>query len=138
MTIIWSVVLGAISFVAGQIFQQYALAPIQEFRRQRADAIYFAVRFRDFAGSELSWDAEEKSNIKQMRAALIYSMELIPAYDILSRARFLGLPERLDVKSAADEIAKLATIVNAKSQATVMSDMKIAERVAAYLGAKIV
>jgi hypothetical protein len=57
MEIILSVVLGIISFVCGQIFQQYVLVPIQAFARQRADTIYFAVHFKD---SSINWDAEDK------------------------------------------------------------------------------
>jgi len=92
MDVVWTVTLGIISFVFGQMFQQYISAPLKEFRQQRADAIYFAVRFKDFPKSDLSWDADEKSNIKQMSAALIYSIELIPRYDFLSRARSLACP----------------------------------------------
>ena len=137
MTVVWSVVLGAMSFVAGQIFQQYILSPIQEFRRQRADAIYFAVRFLDFSRSDLTWEAEEKTSIKQMKAALVYSLELIPFYDLLSRLRLLGLPHRRDVKAAADEIAKLASIVNSKTHTSVPIDASIAEKVGSFLGVKI-
>jgi len=135
MQIVWSVVLGSLSFVLGQIFQQYILTPIQEFGRQRADAIYFAVRFMDLTNSTLSWSAEDKATIKDMKAVLYCSLEMIPNYAVWQL--LFRLPNRTNIKKAADEIAELAIIVNNKSGAVLASDARKAEEVAMLLGAKI-
>jgi len=71
-----AVVSGVIVFILGQIFQQHILEPIREFRRQQADAIYFALHFIELVNEDVTWDGEDKKAVKQMHAALIQSMEL--------------------------------------------------------------
>jgi hypothetical protein len=115
--------------VSGQILQQHFLVPIQEFRTQRADTIYFAVRFKDLTNTSLSWDAEEKASVKQMRAALIYSMELVPFYSFWTM--MFGLPTKVNVTKAADEIAS-------KPRAVVANGTNIAEAIVTLLGGKVV
>lgn len=131
-----TIVAGVIVFLCGQILQQFILAPVQEFRQQRADTIYFTLRFKDLLDSNLKWDDGEKTGINQMKAALIYSLELIPWYDFLSGTRVFGLPKRENVHLAAHKIGKLADIVNSKSGAVLHRDLPIAEEIGALLGAK--
>jgi hypothetical protein len=131
-----TIVAGVIVFLLGQMLQQFILEPIQEFRRQRADMIYFVVRFKDLTDSALAWEDEEKSNVKQMKAALICSVELIPFYDALSLLRIFGLSKRLKVHRAAEKIGALANIVNAKLGAILSNDLIIAKEIVSLLGAK--
>jgi hypothetical protein len=137
MQIFATIIAGVIVFLLGQMLQQFLLAPIQEFGRQRADAIYFAVRFKDLMDARLLWDAVEKDSVKQMKAALIYSVELIPFYDFLSDMKIFGLPRRLKVREAAKKIGMLASIANSKSGATTHGDILIAQEIVTLLGAKI-
>jgi len=137
MQMLLAIVAGVIVFFLGQMLQQFILEPIKEFRKQRVDAIYYVVRFRDLTDSKLVWDNEEKNYVKQMRAALIYAVELIPYYDLLSYLKIFGLPCRSNVHHAAEKIGMLANIVNAKSGAVMPRDLIIAEEIAKFLGAKI-
>jgi hypothetical protein len=137
MQMLWTIVAGVIVFFLGQMIQQCILEPINEFRRQRADTIYFVIRFRDLIDSDLGWDDEERRNVKQMRAALIYALELIPCYDLLSSSKMFDLPNRSNVHHAAEKIGILANIVNAKSGAVNSQDLMIAHEIAKLLGAKI-
>ena len=98
--------------------------------------MYFAVRFKDLTNTSLSWDAEEKASVKQMMAALIYSMELVPFYSFWTM--MFGLPAKVNVTKAADEIAKLASIVSSKSGAVVANGTNIAEAIVTLLGGKVV
>jgi len=137
MQMLASIIAGVGIFILGQIFQQFILMPLQEFSRQRADAIYFIVRFKDLTNSSLVWDAEEKRNVKQMKAALAYSVELIPFYDALASARIFGLPKRLNVHAAAKKIGILADFVNSKSGTIAPRDIDVAQEIATLLRAKI-
>jgi|GEM_PF-6997476 hypothetical protein len=136
MEILLTIVAGVIVFFLGQMLQQFILEPIKEFRKQRADAIYYVVRFRDLTDSSLVWDADEKNYVKQMRAALIYSIELIPYYSLLSSLKIFGLPDRSKVHRAAEKIGMLANIVNTKSGAVIPRDLILAEEIGELLGAK--
>ncbi|HWX85179.1 MAG TPA: hypothetical protein VNZ48_16395 [Xanthobacteraceae bacterium] len=79
----------------------------------------------------------KKSDVKQMKAALIYSVELIPFYGALSLLRIFGLPNRQKVHRAAEKIGALAIIVNAKSGAILSRDLIIAEEIVTLLDAKV-
>ena len=138
MQILLTIVAGVVVFLLGQMLQQFILEPMKEFRTQRADAIYFVARFltsSDF--SKLDWDRDEKSDIKQMSAALIFTIELIPCYDLLSAAKIFGLSSRSNVRDAAAKISMLADIVNAKSEVVISRDVDLAQEIAKLLGAKI-
>jgi len=128
---------GVVVFVLGQMLQQYILAPIAEFGRHRADAIYFVVRYIDLTNSSLGWDSEERKEIKQMKAALIYSFELIPHHELLSNLRIFGVPKEEDVREAATKIGKLAKIVTSGSGVAIDRDLQDAQEIISRLGSKM-
>ena len=85
MTIILSVILGAISFVAGQIFQQYILAPIQEWRgMKKFRRIVYAGQRDEAALLQCGWlieyfqevDIPIHPNLRQTYQVLLTKLEI--------------------------------------------------------------
>jgi len=135
ITIPTAVVSGVIVFILGQIFQQYVLEPIREFRRQRADAIYFAIHFIEFVNHEATWNDEDRETVKQMRAALIISAQLVPCFRLLSK--IFGLPNFSNVEKAATKIASLGKLVDSRPRKGEPTSLKLARDIGDLLGVKI-
>jgi len=111
MNVLTAVLVGVIVFLIGQTLQQFVLERIKEFNTQRADTFYYLVRVRD-----AKWDADEKRDIRHMRSALIYSVELVPFYNVLAAMWVFGLPQKENVRKAADLVQKIADQVNSSSK----------------------
>jgi hypothetical protein len=137
ITVTTAVFSGVVVFILGQIFQQNILEPVREFRRQRADAIYFAIHFIEFVNHDTVWNDEDRQTIKQMRAALIISAQLIPCFRLLSKSKILGLPNFENVEKAATNIASLAKIVDSRTRKGEPSSIKLAREIGDLLGVKI-
>lgn len=137
ITVVTAVISGVVVFTLGQIFQQYVLEPIREFQRQRADAIYFAVHFIEYVNHETDWDDDDRKIVKQMRSALLVSVQLIPCFDSLSRLKVFGLPSRDNVNKAAKNISFLAQRLDGPMRKGEPSDIALGHEVGILLGSKI-
>lgn len=129
ITVTMAVVSGVIVFILGQIFQQYILEPIREFRRQKADAIYFAIHFIEFVNHEVDWSEEDRQTVKQMRAALIISAQLVPCFRVLSKFKVFGLPSYENVEKAAANIAHIGKLVDSRPRKGEPSSLKLAREI---------
>jgi len=133
VTVTTAVVSGVIVFVLGQIFQQYILEPLREFRRQRADAIYFVLHFIDLVNGDVAWDQEDKKEVKKMHAALIQSMVMVPCFEFLSRLKVLRLPNGKGVRAAAKKMAHLAQWANSGPRKGEPAALQLANEIAVLL-----
>ncbi|MCF8478581.1 MAG: hypothetical protein K9G60_16255 [Pseudolabrys sp.] len=137
ITVTTAVESGVVVFILGQIFQQYILEPVREFRRQRADAIYFAIHFIEFVNHDTDWNDEDRQTVKQMRAALIISAQLVPSFRGLSKFKIFGLPNFENVEKAATSIASIGKLVDSRPRKGEPSSLKLARDIGEMLGVKI-
>lgn len=103
MTIFQTAISSVAVYLIGQTILQFVLEPIKEFNKERGDLqyllLFYQVQITNARGSE-----DERNEIKQMGAALISTMAMIPYYPLLAQLKVFGLPSRENVFAAAREI----------------------------------
>jgi hypothetical protein len=124
MQVFATIVAGVAVYVIGQIIQQFFLEAIRSFNKERGDISYLLLRYQAIVTNASAKDESVQSEIKELAASLISTMEQIPLYDSVSAIRAFRLPPRKDVYDAARELNEIAYNVGPNRSETIKGPAK--------------
>jgi hypothetical protein len=136
MDIFAAIVTGVVIFVVGQVVQQFVLAPIKDFNKERGDTSYLLLRHQAVITNASARDAKTVDEIHEMGAALISTVTQIPFYDSISSIRLFGLPSRQSVHEAAKEVNGIVYRMQAGGNVRAEENVRSLTRIAQLLGVR--
>jgi hypothetical protein len=108
MQVFLTIVTGVAVYVLGQAILHFVFEPIKKFNEQRSDTSFLLLFHQAKITNASNTNPQLQDDIKEMGAALISTMSLIPCYHLLTWLRVFGLPSKEDVFQAARELNGIA------------------------------